>query len=120
MHALVVDDDPLILECCRRVLGAQGFRLVEASSVDEALSCLQKDRFDLLLTDAKMPDKDGLFLVEMARTRWPEMRVLVMSGYTTPETVSSSRTAGASFLSKPFGPDELLDAIHGVLQGGIP
>jgi two-component system response regulator GlrR len=121
MKALVVDDDPLILECCRRVLEAQGFGLAAASSVDEALAHLRDGRFDLLLTDAKMPGKDGLALVEMVRARWPGVRVLVMSGYPTAETVTSSRIAGAGvFLCKPFAPDELLDAVRRVSPGGIP
>ena len=119
MNVLVVDDDPIVVASCRRVLERERFLVTVASNADDALRILEAGRFDLMLADIKMPGKDGLFLLERARIRWPDIRVLVISGYPTPETVSLSRTAGANaFLPKPFTPDELMEAIRGVTKGG--
>jgi len=119
MNVLVVDDDPLVLASCRRILESERFLVTVASNTDDALRTLDAGHFDLMLADIKMPGKDGLFLLEQAKIRRPEIRVLVISGYSTPETVSLSRTAGASdFLPKPFTPDELMEAIRGVTGGG--
>ena len=118
MQILVVDDDPVVLESCERVLSEEGFELALASSTVEALVRLKEGCFDILLIDIKMPEKDGLFLMEQARQRCPDIPVLVMSGYPTPNTISRSTALGAKdFLAKPFTPDELIEAIHSVMGG---
>ena len=118
MKVLVVDDDPVVLKSCQRVLTEEGFELALASSAAGALVRLKEGCFDLLLADIKMPEKDGLFLMEQARQQCPDIPVLVMSGYPTPDTISRSAALGATdFIAKPFTPDELIEAIHSVMGG---
>jgi DNA-binding NtrC family response regulator len=114
---LVVDDDPVVLASCRRILQAEGHDVGVASSTTEALSALAGQRYQLLVVDVIMPEYDGIFLIGMVRKKWPELPILVMSGYPTPETISSGLRMGATyFIAKPFTPDELVAAVSRALE----
>lgn len=120
MRVLVVDDDPIVLASCRRVLEAKGFAVVTAASVDAAIVETISQGFGLVIVDLKMPERDGLQLVQKVRTWGKPVPVIVMSGYPTSETVLSSLTSGAfAFLPKPFTPDELIAALQVVVPGEI-
>jgi len=115
MRILVVDDDRIVLESCRRVLESEGFEVRLTTSAREALDVLSEGRFDLMLVDVIMPEYDGIYLMGSVRERWPQMPVIVMSGYPTPEVMARGRRAGAFyFIAKPFDPDELLEAVRAV------
>jgi DNA-binding NtrC family response regulator len=122
---LVVDDDAIVLHSCKRILEAEGCSVVLASSAQEAVQHLKDTGiFDIMIMDVKMPDKDGVYLLEKVTEKWPlkkwsELPVLVMSGYPTPETVETLTQKGArKFIPKPFTPDELLDAVRKLLHSG--
>jgi DNA-binding NtrC family response regulator len=83
------------------------------SSVKEALEMLEEKKFDLLLVDVIMPEYDGMYLIGNVRENQSQLPILVMSGYPTPETISSGMRMGAThFIAKPFTPDELIIAVH--------
>jgi len=116
MDILVVDDEPLILEACRRVLSKEGHRITLVGGTREALAALEKARYHLVIADLKMPETDGLHLIEVARKRWPHLPILAMSGYPTRDTVSSSLASGAdNFIAKPWTPAEFLEAVRKLL-----
>lgn len=121
---LIVDDDRIVLESCKRVLESEGFEVVLVSSAIDAIEQLEKKSFDLMLMDVKMPEKDGVYLLEKIREKWPlddwpELPVLVMSGYPTPETIRDLKKQGArDFIPKPFTPDELLLSVQKFLERG--
>lgn len=113
MKILVVDDDTIVLESCRRILEPEGHEVVEASSARDALRALESCAQDLLLVDVKMPVRDGFSLMDEVLRRWPGTRIVVMSGYPTQETVSDGRDRGAAdFIAKPFSPDELIEVVQ--------
>jgi DNA-binding NtrC family response regulator len=112
MTVLVVDDDPIVLASCRRILEAEGWFVQDAASVAEALAAMNGRDFDLLVVDVKMPEVDGLQLVARVRESRTPVPVIVMSGYPTSETVLASLEGGAyTFVPKPFTPDELLASV---------
>jgi DNA-binding NtrC family response regulator len=117
MKILVVDDDAIVIKSCKRILEAEGLEVSTVPSADEALEMIKKYEFDLLLIDVKMPKHDGMFLMREILKVIPEMPIIVMSGYPTPETVSDVLKLGATqFIPKPFRPDELIKTIRPVLQ----
>jgi DNA-binding NtrC family response regulator len=117
MKILVVDDDAIVIKSCKRILEAEDLEVSTVSSADEALEMLKKYAFDLLLIDVKMPGHDGLFLMREIKKVIPDVPILVMSGYPTPETISGVLNLGATqFIPKPFRPDELIKVIRPVLQ----
>jgi len=121
---LVVDDDKIVLISCKRVLEAEGYQVVLVSNVEEALELLGRIHFDLMIMDIKMPDRDGLYLLEKIKKNWPlekweEFPILATSGYSTLDTINNLIERGAKdFLAKPFTPDELLSSVKKILRKG--
>jgi DNA-binding NtrC family response regulator len=117
MKLLVVDDEGIVLESCRKVLEAEGYSVTLAKSADEALAVIEKEDFSLLLMDLKMPLHDGIYLIKELKQRKKEIPIIVMSGYSTQETIAEADTMGANlFLPKPFTPDELIEAIREITK----
>jgi len=116
MKILVVDDEKIILDSCKRVLTTVGFDVLFATSADSALKILETQIPAVLLIDVKMPERDGISLMGELKKRYPLIPIVIMSGYPTHETISESIKKGATrFISKPFTPDELIEVIHEVI-----
>ena len=114
---LIVDDDKIVLDSCRRVLETESFEISTVSNVDDALERLQREDFVLLIVDVKMPKRDGISLMQEMTEKWPEIPVIAMSGYPTPETIADgARRGAAQFIAKPFTPEELLVSVREVLR----
>ncbi|MBW1801208.1 MAG: response regulator [Deltaproteobacteria bacterium] len=116
MKILVVDDEKIILDSCKKVLTTVGFDVLFAASADSALKALETQTPAALLIDIKMPERDGISLMGELKKRFPLMPIVIMSGYPTHDTISESVKKGATrFLAKPFTPDELIEVIHEVI-----
>ncbi len=114
---LIVDDEDIVLDSCRRVLEADGFEVMLASSAEEALEIMERRLPVALLMDIKMPERDGIYLMGQIREKWLEIPVIVMTGYPTTETIAEAAKMGAATLiSKPFTPDELVETVRRVLK----
>ena len=117
MKILVVDDDAIVVKSCRRILEAEGFEVSTISNAESAVEAIKNSDFDLLLIDLKMPKRDGMYLMREVKKSWPEIPIIVMSGYPTPKTIADVLNLGANqFIPKPFKPDELTKSIHELLQ----
>ena len=117
MRILVVDDDVIVIKSCRRILEAEGFEVTTVPSADDALEKIKMYDFDLLVMDVKMPKHDGIFLMREIKKNWPDIPIIVMSGYPTRETIADVLKLGATqFIPKPFKPDEFMKSIKQVIQ----
>ncbi len=108
---LVVDDDLEFARMVERLLVSEGYRAGHAGSARAALDALAAPgaRFDVVLTDMKMPEASGLDLLRSIRERHPGVEVVIMTGYGTIETtVEAMRLGAADFIPKPFENAELL------------
>lgn len=99
-QVLVVDDDPNLLGLLTDTLSALGYKTTPAHGGVKALELLRNQAFDLMVTDIKMPDLDGIQLLKRVRRHFPAMPVLFISGYATPQMVVQASPDG--FLAKPF------------------
>ena len=102
-HALVVDDDALILADATAILEDAGFQVLEAMNVAQALDVLERHHVavHLLFTDVQMPgDENGFDLARRTSERWPHIAVVVASGRAAPEP--GDLPEGATFICKPF------------------
>lgn len=118
---LIVEDDAAIRELMTMVLRDQGFRLLIARDGEEGLELglTQDQAIDLLITDVVMPRRDGVQLADALRQKWPEIAVLFVSGYAE-NTIEHTLAGGHSiFLSKPFGPHQLLGPVRELLKTQI-
>ena len=105
---LVVDDEKSVRESLNKVLSKEGYRVLEAESGEEALSICRKEFVNLVLTDLKMPEMDGLELLKALKLLQPDVAVVMMTAYGTIEKAVESMKEGASdFILKPFKRFEL-------------
>lgn len=118
---LLVEDDPGTREVTRRLLARQGYTVIESDTADHALQVIERDRarVQLVLTDVMMPGMNGLDLARLAAVRWPDLPLLLMSGYSDAEFGDLAGTSRFTLLEKPFTSTTLLGAVaHALAEAG--
>jgi two-component system, NtrC family, response regulator HydG len=119
MVVLVVDDDPSFNELVSNYLTREGFQVISVHSSKRALETLAHQHIDLVLADYKLPEMDGLALIEKIKTLFPSMPVVLITNYADIRVAVNSIKLGAfEFVSKPVIPDELLKIINQALSKG--
>lgn len=109
LAVLVVDDDEVFLQQFAAVVAEEGHEVVAAPSAARALVELERRPFDVVFTDLRMPRRSGLDLLKEIARRWPNTRVVVVTGYATVETaVEAMRTGAFDYVQKPFRREEAL------------
>jgi DNA-binding NtrC family response regulator len=118
---LVVDDDLPVADVVCKVLMNEGFDVEIASNGKSALDFLREDRqFDLVITDMRMPEMDGLELLREIGYSKDHLPVIVLTGYPTVENGIQSITEGAyDYLAKPFRARGLLEAVQAALASRL-
>jgi DNA-binding NtrC family response regulator len=107
-HVLVVDDEPKLGRVVAQMLELDGHRVVLAGGGREALARLDEHQFDVVITDLRMPEVDGLSVLRAARARTPPLEVVLMTAHGTAESAVAAMKAGAAdYVTKPFSMDEL-------------
>jgi len=113
---LVVEDEPSVRSLVTASLAADGYRILQAGSADEAVRVAAgHPSIDLLLTDANMPGRSGIDLAGQLVAERPGLRVVIMSGYTTESLAVEGLRGSVCLLQKPFTPKELRRTIHDAL-----
>ncbi len=116
-RVLVIDDEAIVRVSCERVLEPEGYEVVVTSRGDEAIKLLEKEHFDIVLTDLKMPDMDGLEVLKTIKQRWPDVIVIIITGYGTISTAVQAIKLGAyEYIEKPFTPHDILKVVERALQ----
>jgi len=117
---LLVDDEEAIRKMVRAILGNELYEFGEAANGLDAQVLLEKQRFDLIITDVIMPDCDGIELVMTIRRKLPEIKVIVMSGGGRVRAGHYLDLAGklgaARVFEKPFDTAALRKAVHELLS----
>ena len=105
---LAVDDEAVVLDSFRRILVLEGFSIDTVQTGPEALSLVQRNDYDFVFTDLKMPNMDGVEVVKAVKHLRPDVDVVVITGYGTIETAVATLQHGAcEYTQKPFTADEL-------------
>ena len=107
-RVLVIDDDEVMLDSCRRILQSSGYDVdIEATGLSGRDRAIEGD-YDLVLVDMRLPDMDGVQLIAAVRERRTDLELIVITGYSTVGTAVQAVKLGAfDYLPKPFTPDEL-------------
>lgn len=110
---LAVDDEPLVLQLLRIALEKHGYAVSTARSGPEALRVLDEcpGHIDLMITDIRMPEMNGLVLAEKVRVREPGLPVLFVSGFADP-----AERMNGNLLRKPFSPAALIGRVQKLLN----
>ena len=114
---LVVEDKESMAQMLRETLEAEGYSIVIARDGQEGTRQIKENRFDLVLTDLKLPKKDGIEVLKTSKTENPLAPVIVMTAFGTIETAVAAMKDGAfDFITKPFDTDHLLLLMNRALE----
>jgi two-component system response regulator GlrR len=118
---LLVDDDPALLKLLGMRLTSEGFQVTTAASGPDALRQLNKEKVDLVISDLRMDEMDGLALFGEIQKLHPGLPVIILTAHgSIPEAVSATRQGVFSFLTKPVDRDALYKAIDEALAHSAP
>lgn len=114
---LVIDDDPLILQCMKLALPAPDYEVVTAGTAAEGLALLKQKQPDAVLLDIQLPDQSGSAALHEFRELDRRVPVILMTGHGTAETAITAMSGGAfEYITKPFDPDDILPIIDSALE----
>jgi DNA-binding response OmpR family regulator len=105
---LIVDDEENVCHSVKKILGRKGYEVSQALTVDDAVNLINDMTFDLVITDLMIPGTNGMELVQIIHDKYPELDVIMITGYASIESaVSATKLGACGYLPKPFTPDEL-------------
>ncbi|SEK90216.1 two-component system, NtrC family, response regulator HydG [Aquimarina amphilecti] len=114
---LIVEDDVAFCTMLKTFLQKKGYEVSTSFSGSEAVLQIQEHTFDVVLTDVRLPDRDGITLLEDIRMKNPKTQVVIMTGYAEINMAVSAIKQGAfDYVSKPFNPDKILQIIENALN----
>ena len=114
---LVVDDEPVVSDAIRLILGYAGFAVTAVPDAETALAHPALDGCRLVICDLMLPGLSGFDALQAMRVRRPRLPIVMTTGYATPEQEEIVLTAGAAaFLPKPFDESELLTLVRRALS----
>jgi len=118
---LVVDDESVICQACKRVFSRQGYQVEESTSARDGLSRATEADYDGILLDIKMPEMDGIQFLEALRKEKPEVPVMIMTGYpSVPNAAAAVRLGASDYITKPFSPEEITQSVQRMLARRAP
>ena len=118
---LVVDDDPDMLRLLSMRLSSAGYQVTAVTSAETALTQLEIEHPQLVLSDVRLPGRDGLALFDEIRKRHPSLPVILLTAHgTIPDAVEATARGVFTYLTKPYDGRELLDKIAQALALGAP
>src|SRR5512136_876699 len=116
-HLLVVDDDPVTVDLLKEVLTKEGYEVVPALSGEEAIARGMEDPFDIVITDMRLGDQDGMEVLRSFRKFAPETTLIMITAFGTIETAIEAIREGAfDYISKPFKLDEIKFTVRRALE----
>jgi two-component system response regulator GlrR len=114
---LVVDDDPGLLRLLTIRLRSQKYEVEPAENAAKALSIITRFRPDLVITDLRMAEMDGIALLHELQRRWPSLNVIMLTAHgTIPDAVKATQSGAFAFLTKPVEKEQLLEEVRRALK----
>lgn len=116
-NILVIDDEETMRDSCLQTLSRNGNRVAVAEDALTGLAMLEKESFDLVILDLKMPGINGMEVLKKLNEEHPKLAVVIITGYATVESViEGMRTGAYDFIPKPFTPESLLMSVKRALE----
>ena len=120
-NVLIIDDNLEMATNLQEILEDEGVRVAVAQDGPEALSKLDENGFDLVITDIRMPGMSGIDVLKTVHQRWPRLPVIVMTAYSADATLDEAYTAGAlDVLAKPVDIDHVIGLVERITEPNAP
>lgn len=117
IRVMIIDDEPLMRITVQDALLAEGYKVTAAETGEEGVTLLKENPVDILISDLKLPDMDGIQVLKDAKIIGPETQVILITAYGSIDSAVTAMKEGASdYLTKPFAMDELLLIIKRLLR----
>ena len=114
---LVIDDEEVVRLCLDRTLSSEHCEVETVPTGNDALELLERRPFDVVLLDLRMPGLHGMEVLRAIKQKWPHSEVIILTGYAAVDSAKEAVALGAyDYLSKPVGPDEVIDAATAAMQ----
>ena len=118
---LVVDDEEVVCQGCRRIFSPQGFQVDTSKDPCEGLSMASQRDYAAVLVDVKMPVMDGIQFLTQLRREKPKVPVILITGYPSiPDAASAIRLGASDYITKPFTPEDITRSVQRLVGAGIP
>src|SRR6202142_4563186 len=113
---LIVDDDDVVRQSYLRSLQSISCNVATAGDGEAALQSMERDPFDAVLLDMRMPGQDGLSVLRTIKQKWPESEVVIITGYPTVDSAKEAVRLGAyDYVAKPVGPQDVINVADGAI-----
>jgi NADH-quinone oxidoreductase subunit E/NADP-reducing hydrogenase subunit HndA len=110
LKILIVDDEPIIIRSCEAILKAEGYNIEGTLSAKDAILRMEQHSYDLVFTDLKMPEVDGITLIRWIKQKRPDTGIVIITGYPSQDTIKDALELGIiDYVPKPFTPAVLSD-----------
>lgn len=114
---LVIDDEPVVIKSCDRVLAHEGIEVEGVTSGRDGLDRAESSPFDVVLLDLKMPDMNGMEVLHRIKQAKPEVTVIIITGFPSVDTAIEAFKLGVfDYVPKPFTPDELAETVKRAIE----
>ncbi len=114
---LVIDDEKVVQEGCTRILTGDGYDVETSYTGQEGFKKMEEETYDLVIADLKMPGISGMEVLKKIKKNDPDISVIMITGYPTPETAVEAMKLGAfDYLPKPFTPAELISVVNKAIE----
>ena len=114
---LIVDDDPYFLRVLSRILSGENFQVTTAEGATQAAQVLKENSFDIVISDLRLPDGDGLSILQQVRKAGLEVPVVILTAYGEVDSYLEAMNAGVTeYLNKPVKSEELIAVVRTCLQ----
>jgi DNA-binding NtrC family response regulator len=114
---LVMEDETTVAKGLEMVLSEEGYQVALAATGHAAIDTFFRKQFDLLVADLRLPDMDGMDVIKMVKEKWPHTEVVVITGYSSVNSVVASMKLGAyDYLAKPFTEEQIKESIRCALK----
>lgn len=116
---LVVDDEEVVCQVCRRIFSRQGFQVDTNTDARRGLAMATEKEYSIILLDVKMPNMDGIEFLQQLREKHCDVPVLIITGYPSiPNAAAAMRLGACDYVTKPFTSEEITWAVERVLGAG--
>ncbi len=113
---LIIDDEEVVRSSCQKILEEKNHLIDTAGTGEEGLDMMARENYDLVVTDLKMPGMSGMEVLQKIRDEYPDVTVIIFTGYATVETTRQALKMGAfDYIPKPFTPDDFRTVIGNAL-----
>ena len=114
---LIVDDEQIVCDSVQKILSKKGYIIDKSLNVKEAVEKIKNTSYDLVIADLVIPNTSGMELLDIIKKYYPELDVIIITGYASyASAVKATKLGASNYLPKPFTPEELTKVTEKVLQ----